>query len=55
MVYVVGLYDFITTSSIIAGRDDRLNELYAFVAVVYFVLCGLVGGLVDRYAERLHR
>lgn len=55
LVYVVGLYDFVTTSSIVASRDGRLIELYAFVAVVYFILCGLAGGLVDRYAEKLHR
>ena len=55
LVYVVGLYDFVTTSSIVASREGRLIELYAFVAVVYFILCGLAGGLVDRYAEKLHR
>ena len=55
LVYVVGLYDFVTTSSIVASREGRLIELYAFVAVVYFILCSLAGGLVDRYAERYYR
>jgi glutamate/aspartate transport system permease protein len=55
LVYVVGLYDFVTTSSIVASRVGRLIELYTFVAVVYFILCGLAGGLVDRYAEKHHR
>jgi glutamate/aspartate transport system permease protein len=39
LVYVVGLHDFLTAASIVAGRDNRVVELYSFVAVVYLVLC----------------
>ncbi len=39
LVYVVALRDFLTSASVVAGRDDRPVELYGFVAVVYFVIC----------------
>ena len=39
LVYVVGLHDFLTAATVVAGRDGRVVELYAFVAVVYLVLC----------------
>jgi glutamate/aspartate transport system permease protein len=39
LVYVVGLHDFLTAASVVAGRDNRVVELYSFVAVVYLVLC----------------
>jgi glutamate/aspartate transport system permease protein len=44
LVYVVGLHDFLTAASIVAGRDSRVVELYLFVALVYLVLC-LAGSL----------
>jgi glutamate/aspartate transport system permease protein len=39
LVYVVGLHDFLTAATIVAGRDNRVVELYSFVAAVYLVLC----------------
>ncbi len=39
LVYVVALRDFLTSASVVAGRDDRPVELYGFVAIVYFVIC----------------
>jgi glutamate/aspartate transport system permease protein len=39
LVYVITLRDFMTTASIVAGRDGRLIELYCFAAAVYFVIC----------------
>jgi glutamate/aspartate transport system permease protein len=39
LVYVVGLHDFLTAATVVAGRDNRLVELYTFVAVIYLVLC----------------
>ena len=39
LVYVVGLHDFLTAASVVAGRDNRVVELYAFVSLVYLVLC----------------
>ena len=39
LVYVIGLHDFLTATSIVANREGRLVELYLFAAVVYFMLC----------------
>jgi glutamate/aspartate transport system permease protein len=39
LVYVITLRDFMTTASIVAGRDGRAIELYCFAAVVYFAIC----------------
>jgi len=39
LVYVVGLRDFLVSAEIVANRDQRLVEMFLFVAVVYFVLC----------------
>lgn len=38
LVYVVGLHDFLTAATVVAGRDNRVVELYGFVAVAYLVL-----------------
>jgi glutamate/aspartate transport system permease protein len=50
LVYVVGLHDFLTAASIVAGRDSRVVELYIFVALVYLVLC-LAGSLGVRLLQ----
>lgn len=39
LVYVVGLKDFLVSAEIIANRDQRLVEMYSFVALVYLVMC----------------
>ena len=39
LVYVIGLHDFMTATSITANREGRLLELYLFAAAVYFVAC----------------
>ena len=39
LVYVITLRDFMTTASIVAGRDGRAIELYTFAAVIYFAIC----------------
>lgn len=52
LVYVVGLYDFVTTSSIIASREGRLIELYIFVAIVFFILCSMANWSVDRFFSK---
>ncbi len=39
LVYVIGLRDFLTAADLIGGRDNRLTEMYIFVAVVFFVIC----------------
>ena len=47
LVFVVSLRDFMTTSSIVARTEGRLVEMYAFAALVYFVIC-LAGSLFVR-------
>ncbi|MBI3451417.1 MAG: amino acid ABC transporter permease [Rhodospirillales bacterium] len=51
LVYVVGLHDFLVSADIVANRDNRLIEMYATVAAVYFVLC-LLGSLGVRKLQR---
>lgn len=39
LVYVVGLKDFLVSAELIANREQRLIEMFSFVAIVYLVLC----------------
>ena len=39
LVYVVGLRDSLVSAEIVANRDQRLVEMFLFVALVYFVFC----------------
>lgn len=39
LVYVVGLKDFLVSAELIANRDQRLIEMFSFVAIVYLILC----------------
>jgi glutamate/aspartate transport system permease protein len=52
LVYVVGLHDFLTAATLVAGRDSRVVELYGFVAVVYLVLCVAASFGVRRLQSR---
>ena len=51
LVYVVGLRDFMTSSSVVAKREGRLIELYVFAAAVYFVIC-FAGSLLVRHLQK---
>ena len=53
LVYVVGLHDFLTAATVVAGRDNRVVELYSFVAIVYLVLCVTASFGVRRLQSRL--
>ena len=55
LVYVVGLHDFLTAATVVAGRDNRVVELYSFVAVVYLVLCVTASLGVRRLQARFGR
>jgi glutamate/aspartate transport system permease protein len=55
LVYVVGLHDFLTAATVVAGRDNRVVELYSFVAVVYLVLCVTASLGVHRLQSRFGR
>ncbi len=39
LVYVISLRDLMTSASIVANRDNRLVEIYVFVAIIYFLIC----------------
>ncbi len=51
LVYVVGLRDFLVSAEIVANRDQRLVELFLFVALVYFTICFAGSRLVRRLQE----
>lgn len=53
LVYVVTLYDFMTSAAIIANRDLRIVEVYIFAACVYFALCFTASRIVGRLRSRL--
>jgi glutamate/aspartate transport system permease protein len=55
LVYVVGLHDFLTAATVVAGRDNRVVELYSFVAIVYLVLCVTASFGVRRLQSRFGR
>jgi glutamate/aspartate transport system permease protein len=38
-VYVVGLKDFLVSAELIANREQRLIEMFSFVALVYLAIC----------------
>jgi glutamate/aspartate transport system permease protein len=51
LVYVLSITDFVGAASKIAERDNRLPEMYLFVAVVYFAISyGL--SVIVRYLRR---
>lgn len=53
LVYVLSITDFVGAASRVAQRDNRLVEMYSFVAVVYFVLCFCLSLLVRRLQKKV--
>lgn len=53
LVYVLSITDFVGAASKVAQRDGRLVEMYLFVALVYFVMCFSLSGLVKRLQQRV--
>jgi glutamate/aspartate transport system permease protein len=51
LVYVVGLRDFMTTTDIIATRENRIVEMYLFAGLVYFLIC-FAGSMWARSLQR---
>jgi glutamate/aspartate transport system permease protein len=51
LVYVVGLRDFMTTSDIVATRENRIVEMYLFAGAVYFAFC-FAGSMWARSLQR---
>ena len=54
LVYVVGLKDFLVSAELIANRDQRLVEMYSFVALVYLVMCFTASLGVRRLQRKLN-
>ncbi len=52
LVYVIGVRDFLTAADVIGSRDNRLIEMYLFVAVVFFVICFAASRAVSRLERR---
>ena len=55
LVFVVGLADFMTSAVNVAQRDNRLVELYAFCAFVYFAMCYGASLYVKTLQKKMHR
>ena len=53
LVYVISLTDFLGAASKVAQRDGRLVEMYAFAALVYFVISFAASLLVRRLQAQL--
>jgi glutamate/aspartate transport system permease protein len=52
LVYVIGVRDFLTAAEVIGSRDNRLIEMYSFVAVVFFLICFVASQAVGRLERR---
>jgi glutamate/aspartate transport system permease protein len=55
LVYVVALRDFMTSATTVANQEQRLVEMYAFAALVYFVICFTASRLVTATAAATTR
>ena len=53
LVYVLSMPDFLGTASKVAHRDNRLVEMYLFVALVYFVMSYSFSLAVKRLQNKL--
>jgi glutamate/aspartate transport system permease protein len=52
LVYVIGVRDFLTAADVIGSRDNRLVEMYSFVAVVFFIVCFTASQAVARLERK---
>jgi glutamate/aspartate transport system permease protein len=53
LVSLLNMTDFVGAAVKIAQRDSRVVEMYAFVAVVYFILCYSLSTLVKQLQGRI--
>jgi len=53
LVYVVSITDFVGAASKVAQRDNRLVEMYVFVAVIYFLMCFGLSLLVNKIKQKI--
>lgn len=52
LVYVIGLRDFMTATSISAEHEGRLVEFYSFAALVYLIVCSIGTELAQTLQRR---
>lgn len=50
LAYVIGLREFVRTSTVINAREIRSLEIFGFVAIVYLVFC-LIGSTISNRLE----
>ena len=53
LVSLLNVTDFVGASVKIAQRDSRVVELYAFVALVYFILCFTLSSLTKKLQAKI--
>ena len=53
LVSLLNVTDFVGAAVKVAQRDSRVVEMYAFVAVVYFVICYCLSILVKQLQQRI--
>jgi len=53
LVSLLNVTDFVGASVKIAQRDSRVVELYAFVALVYFILCFTLSSLTKKLQVKI--
>ncbi len=53
LVSLLNVTDFVGAAVKIAQRDSRIVEMYAFVAVVYFLMCFALSTLAKRLQKRI--
>jgi len=53
LVYVLSITDFVGAASKVAQRDNRLVEMYVFVALVYFLICFGLSLFVTKLQHRI--
>ncbi|MCH8623054.1 ABC transporter permease subunit [Undibacterium sp. TS12] len=53
LVSILSIADFFGSAAKVAQRDSRLVEMYSFAAVVYFVMCFGLSGLVKKLQHKV--
>ena len=52
LAYVIGLKEFLRSGSIVDAREVRSLEIYAFVGIVYFLICFAMSTLAKRWERK---
>jgi glutamate/aspartate transport system permease protein len=52
LAYVIGLKEFLRSGSIVDAREVRSLEIYAFVGIVYFLICFAMSTFTKRWEAK---